>query len=146
VSEKKLTHPVVEKVVQTFYLAFEEKNVPLLKTVVTADWQYIPSISAVAQCRGADQMHDIFNHLGRALPDMKISIVDMLIQDKKVGIRAQVSGTQSGQLFGVAASSRQVHFAIHSFHEMRGEQVAKTWHLEDWLSVFQQIGQFPPDA
>jgi predicted ester cyclase len=44
---------------------------------------------------------------------------------------------------GIAATSKPVRFAIHSFHEMRGGLVAKTWHLEDWLTVFQQIGQLP---
>jgi predicted ester cyclase len=45
---------------------------------------------------------------------------------------------------GIEATSKPVRFAIHSFHEMRGTLVAKTWHLEDWLGVFRQLGQLPP--
>jgi predicted ester cyclase len=74
---------------------------------------------------------------------MKITILDVLIHGDRVGVRAQVDGTQTGKLLGIAASSRRIHFAIHSFHEMRGNLIAKTWHLEDWLSVFRQLGQLP---
>jgi predicted ester cyclase len=48
---------------------------------------------------------------------------------------------------GIAATSKPIEFAIHSFHsfhEFRDERIAKTWHLEDWLSVFHQLGTLPP--
>jgi predicted ester cyclase len=74
---------------------------------------------------------------------MRVSILDLLIHGDRVGVRAQVSGTQSGQLLGIAASSKHITFAIHSFHQMRGDLIAKTWHLEDWMSVFRQLGELP---
>jgi predicted ester cyclase len=61
-----------------------------------------------------------------------------------VGVRAKVTGTQSGPLMGIPATSKVVDFAIHSFHELRDDRIAKTWHLEDWLGLFQQIGELPP--
>ncbi|WP_253189923.1 ester cyclase [Paraburkholderia fungorum] len=88
-------------------------------------------------------MAAIFHNIAAALPDMKIEIHDLLIHGDRVGVRAEVTGTQAGPLMGIAATSKPVRFAIHSFHEMRGGRVAKTWHLEDWLTVFQQIGQLP---
>jgi predicted ester cyclase len=54
-----------------------------------------------------------------------------------------VTGTQTGSLLGIAATSKQVHFAIHSFHRMRDGLIAQTWHLEDWLGVFRQLGELP---
>ncbi|EKS71919.1 hypothetical protein BURK_008791 [Burkholderia sp. SJ98] len=32
------------------------------------------------------------------------------------------------------------------FHQVRDGRIAKTWHLEDWLSVFRQLGEMPRSA
>jgi steroid delta-isomerase-like uncharacterized protein len=127
--------------IEQFYEAFSRHDLELLRSVVTADWEYVPEPKGAA--RGPDQMAAIFQNIAAALPDMKIEIHDLLIHGDRVGVRAEVTGTQAGPLMGIAATSKPVRFAIHSFHEMRGGLVAKTWHLEDWLTVFQQIGQLP---
>ena len=133
---------VTREAIEGLYRAFEQKSVPLLRKVVTPDWEYVPEPVGVSP--GPDQMVPIFATLATALPDMKIAILDVLIHWDRVGVRAEVSGTQTGELLGIAASSRHISFAIHSFHQMRGSLIAKTWHLEDWLSVFRQLGQLPP--
>lgn len=132
---------VAREAIEGFYRAVEEKSVALLRKVVTPDWEYIPASPGAAP--GPDQMTRAFADLATALPDMKVTILDLLIHDNRLGVRAEVSGTQTGQLLGIAASSKHVQFAIHSFHQMRGSLIEKTWHLEDWLSVFRQLGQLP---
>lgn len=125
-----------------FYRAFEQKSVAMLRQVVTPDWEYIPEpVGAIA---GPDQMVQLFDDIAKALPDMKVTILDVLVHGDRVGVRAEISGTQTGTLLGIAASSKHIRFAIHSFHQMRGSLIAKTWHLEDWLSVFRQLGTLPP--
>jgi predicted ester cyclase len=131
----------VHAVIEAFYQAIEQKSVALLRTVVTPDWEYLPEPSGVTP--GPDQMIPIFKSLATGLPDMQITILDTLIHGDRVGVRAEVSGTQSGELLGIAASSKHIKFAIHSFHQMRGNLIAKSWHLEDWLSVFRQLGELP---
>ncbi|CAE6776623.1 MULTISPECIES: ester cyclase [Paraburkholderia] len=128
--------------IEGLYRAFEQKSVVLLRKVVTPDWEYIPEPAGAAP--GPDQMVQIFANIATALPDMKITILDVLIHGDRVGVRAEITGTQTGTLLGIAASSKHISFAIHSFHQMRGNLIAKTWHLEDWLSVFRQLGQLPP--
>jgi predicted ester cyclase len=132
---------ITREVVEGFYAAFEAKSVPQLKKFVTQDWEYIPEPAGAAP--GPEQMTRVFENMATALPDMKIAILDLLIHDDRAAVRAEISGTQSGALLGIEASSRHVRFAIHSFHKMRGDLIEKTWHLEDWLSVFRQLGQFP---
>lgn len=62
--------------------------------------------------------------------------MDVLIHGNRVGVRARITGTQSVSLMGVPATSKPVEFAIHSFHEIEGDRIVKTWHLEDWLGAF----------
>jgi predicted ester cyclase len=135
------TDETTRTAIQHLYKAFSEKDINALRKAVTADWLYIPEPPGAAP--GPDQMIPLFRNMEKAIPDMKIEIIDLLVQGDRAAIRAQVSGTQRGELMGIAATSKPVRFAIHSFHEMRGPLVAKTWHLEDWLDVFRQLGQMP---
>jgi steroid delta-isomerase-like uncharacterized protein len=127
-----------QRIVRQFYDAFAARDVALLREAVTPDWEYIPPTSSAQN--GPDQMAKAFEELKVGLPDMRIEVLDVLTHHNRVAVRAAVSGTQSGPLLGFAASSCPVTFAIHSFHELRDGRVAKTWHLEDWLSVYRQIG------
>ncbi|MEX3974369.1 ester cyclase [Paraburkholderia caribensis] len=136
-----ISEDMVRTTIEAFYRAFAAKDVALLRQVVTPDWQYIPESPGAKP--GADQMADAFARMAIALPDMEITILDLLTHGDRVGVRAEVTGTQSGELLGIAPSAIQIKFAIHSFHELRGPLIAKTWHLEDWFSVFRQIGQLP---
>ncbi|SAK44510.1 ester cyclase [Caballeronia ptereochthonis] len=137
-----LTQAAAREAVERLYRAFSSKDVALLREAVTPDWQYIPE--PPGQKPGPNQMIPIFADLANALPDMRIEILDMLTQNNRVGVRAEVSGTQSGPLMGIAATKKPIRFAIHSFHELRDGRVSKTWHLEDWLSVFRQLDAVPP--
>ncbi|SAK57272.1 polyketide cyclase [Caballeronia catudaia] len=136
------TQSAAREAVERLYRAFATQDVALLREAVTPDWEYLPE--PPGQQPGPDQMIRIFEDLAAALPDMHIQILDMLIQDNRVGTRAEVSGTQSGPLMGIAATKKPIRFAIHSFHELRDGRVSKTWHLEDWLSVFRQLDAVPP--
>lgn len=129
------------KAIEQFYEAFSRKDVEMLRQVVTPDWEYVPEPPGARP--GPDQMSRVFQNIALAIPDMKVEILDLLTQGDRVGVRAEVTGTQSGELLGIAATSKRVKFAIHSFHELRDGLISKTWHLEDWLAVFRQIGQFP---
>jgi len=141
-ASNEVEHAVARDTITRFYRAIEHADISLLRTAVTSDWQYLPGASG--QPVGVEQMAPMLADLLHALPDMKITLLDVLIHDTMVGVRAKVTGTQSGPLMGIPATSKPVDFAIHSFHELRGDRIAKTWHLEDWLGLFRQIGELPP--
>jgi predicted ester cyclase len=137
-----ITEIQAREAVKRIYRAFATQDVALLREAVTPDWQYIPEPAGVQP--GPDQMIPIFADLAAALPDMRIDILDLLVQRDRAGVRAEVSGTQSGPLMGIAATKKPIRFAIHSFHELSDDgRISKTWHLEDWLSVFRQLGEVP---
>lgn len=142
VHANEVTRDLAQRIIGHFYHAHAQKDVALLRTVVTPDWQYVPP--SFGPAKGPDQMIPVFVDLASAMPDMDIQILDVLIHGNMVGVRAKVRGTQSGSLMGIAATSKPIEFAIHSFHEFRGDRIAKTWHLEDWLSVFHQLETLPP--
>jgi predicted ester cyclase len=127
--------------VETLYRAFSDRNPDLLDEAVTPDWEDIPL--APDQGPGPQGFKPIIRSVIAAFPDVRITIQDMMQIPGKIGVRAEITGTHSGALFGIAPTGKAVKFRIHEFHALDGRRVTTTWHLEDWFSLFLQIGQFP---
>ncbi|CAN5482612.1 ester cyclase [soil metagenome] len=127
--------------VQTFYRAFTEQDTDLVDEVLAPDWQDIPL--APGQVAGPAGIKTIIRSLAVSFPDVKIVIHDLVQEPGKIGVRAEISGTHQGELFGIAATGRHASFRLHEFHTLEDGRVTTTWHMEDWFGLFLQLGQFP---
>lgn len=130
--------------VETLYRAFSEKNPDLVDAVLAANWDDIPL--APGQGPGPEGIKPIIQGLCEAFPDVQVKIHDMLQLPGRIAVRAEISGTHQGEFFGIPATGKQVSFRLHEFHELDGERVTRTWHMEDWFGLFLQLGKFPPQA
>ena len=130
--------------VQTLYRAFSEQNPDLVDAVLAPEWDDIPL--APGQQPGPAGIKPIIRMLAAALPDVQITIHDTVQQPGKVAVRAEISGTHLGELFGIAPTGKKVSFRLHEFHTLAYGLVTTTWHMEDWFGLFQQLGQFPPQG
>jgi predicted ester cyclase len=130
--------------VETLYQAFSEKNPDLVDGVLAPNWDDIPL--APGQQPGPDGIKPIISSFGEAFPDVRITIQDLIQVPGKIAVRAEISGTHQGELFGIAPTGKWVSFRLHEFHELDGKRVTTTWHMEDWFGLFLQLGQFPPHA
>jgi predicted ester cyclase len=127
--------------VETLYRAFSDQNPDLLDQAVVPDWKDIPL--APGQGPGPEGFKPIIRSVIAAFPDVRITIQDIVQTPGKIGVRAEMTGTHRGALFGIPPTGKAVKFRIHEFHALDGERVTTSWHLEDWFSLFLQIGQFP---
>jgi len=130
--------------VETLYRAFSDKNPDLVDLAVTPFWNDIPL--APGQGPGPEGIKPIIRGLIAALPDVRITIDDMIQVPGRIGVRAEIRGTHQGPLFGIAPTGKKVSFRLHEFHELDGERITTTWHMEDWFGLFLQLGSFPPPA
>lgn len=128
--------------VETFYRAFGENRPDLVDAILAPDWDDIPL--APGQAPGPAGIKAIIGMFTAAFPDVQIVIHDMLQEPGKVAVRAEISGTHRGALFGIAPTNKPVRFGLHEFHTFEGGRIRTTWHMEDWLTAFGQLGQFPP--
>lgn len=128
--------------VETLYRAFSDQNPDLVDAVLAPDWNDIPL--APGQLPGPAGIKDIIRSVAIAFPDVLITVHDMIQEPGKIGVRADISGTHLGELFGIAPTGKKVSFRLHEFHTLANGLVTTTWHLEDWFGLFLQLGQFPP--
>ncbi|SCZ39155.1 MULTISPECIES: ester cyclase [Burkholderia] len=135
----------IERVaVETLYRAFSDNDPDLVDTVLAPDWEDIPL--APGQGPGPAGIKPIIGSFAQAFPDVRIVIHDMVQVPGQIAVRAEITGTHRGELFGIAPTGKQVSFRLHEFHALDGQRVATTWHMEDWFGLFLQLGQFPTQA
>jgi predicted ester cyclase len=130
--------------VETLYRAFSDKNPNLVDEVLAPDWNDIPL--APGQGPGPEGIKPIIRSFMQAFPDVQITVHDMIQEPGRIGVRAEITGTHKGELFGIAPTGKKVTFRLHEFHTLDGKRVTTTWHMEDWFALFLQLGQFPPKA
>lgn len=130
------------KAVETLYQAFSLQQPDLVNEAVTADWADIPL--APGQQPGPEGLKTIIAMFTAAFPDVRIVIHDVIQVPGQIAVRAEITGTHKGTFMGIAATGKKVSIRLHEMHQLNGERITATWHMEDWLGLFMQLGQFPP--
>ena len=81
-----------------------------------------------------------------AIPDLKLTINDMVADGDKVVWRWTVSGTHNGPLMGIPATGKPVEFTGTVLSRFENGKWAEDWTNWDTLGLLQQIGVVPKMA
>ncbi|CAO3408966.1 ester cyclase [Azospirillum largimobile] len=133
--------PTERRAIETLYRAFSEGDPDLLDEAVTVDWQDIPLNPG--QRPGREGMKPLIRSFRAAFPDTTIEILEIIGAPGRAAVRAEITGTHSGDWFGIAPTGRSFRIAIHEFHRISNGKLTHTWHLEDWFGWMNQIGARP---
>lgn len=134
------TRAHIKATLDTFYRAFSGEP-DLLDQVVTVDWQDIPLLPG--QGAGPEGIKPMIRAFKQAIPDLAVTIHDIIVDGDRLGVRAEMTGTHTGEWFGVAPTGRAFSVALHEFHRIEGGRLTHTWHLEDWFGWLNQVGVWP---
>ncbi len=79
-----------------------------------------------------------------AIPDVRVTLEDLIAEGDKVVERRIAQGTHQGELWGIAPTSKSVTVTgIAIWHVIDGK-VVERWESRDTLNVLQQPGAIPP--
>ena len=123
-----------------FYTAFAGQP-DLLDTCVAPDWQDIPL--APGQAPGREGMKPLIESFGAVFADLKIEVLEVIGGPGRAAVRAVMSGRHVAEWFGVPATGSEVSIAIHEFHTIENGLLTRTFHMEDWMGWFAQVGAEP---
>ena len=106
--------------------------------VLTADYKscagYLPS-----ECWGRDTSIKVVGNFANSVPDMKFDIKEVLVAGDRVIVRGEVTGTPAGELFGVPHTGKSFQILAIDIQTIKGGKIAKTYHMENWLSALNQL-------
>ena len=75
-----------------------------------------------------------------AVLDLQCKIEDLLVSGDKVTARLIFTGTHGGEFMGQPATGKSVRFLAIDILRIRGGKIVEDWHIEDNLSLLQQLG------
>ena len=75
-----------------------------------------------------------------AVPDLHCTIEDLLVNGDKVTARLLFTGTHKGEFMGHPATGKPVKFLAIDILRIRNGKIIEDWHLEDNLTLFEQLG------
>jgi steroid delta-isomerase-like uncharacterized protein len=78
-----------------------------------------------------------------AFPDMKITIAEQVAEGDRVVTRWEANGTHEGEIFGVAATGKQVTVSGITIDRYADGKLIEGWTNWDALGLLQQVGAIP---
>jgi len=93
--------------------------------------------------RGPADFKPFVRNLRGALPDIRMTIEDIIAEGDKVTVRITVEGTHKGGQLGVAPSGRRVRIEGIVVLRIANGQIVEGWNSWDQLGLLRQIGALP---
>lgn len=93
--------------------------------------------------RGRDGVVTVVQALRRGMPDLHYRIDDMVVGQDSVAVRATLTGTHTGELFGMAATGNAVEVKQMTFERFQDGRIVSHHRLTDDLSMLRQLGLLP---
>ena len=91
------------------------------------------------ECWDRETSIDVVSNFATTIPDMTFEIREVLVAGDRIVVRGEVTGTPSGDLFGVPHSGRSFRIMAVDIQTIRDGRIAKTYHMENWLSAIGQL-------
>lgn len=79
--------------------------------------------------------------LAEMIPDLKWKIMEVYVNEESIVVRGEATGTPVGASFmgTPITGGKSFKFMSIDIHELEGEKIKRTYHIEDWLSAIQQV-------
>ncbi|MAI47038.1 MAG: polyketide cyclase [Hyphomicrobiaceae bacterium TMED74] len=130
---KAAVRPFYEKLLS----APNAKNMPAqAEKVVVEKWVSIPTP------RGGKDRAGLVKTLkgfGKAVPDLKWEIQEMLVDGNRVIVRSIATGTPLKPFFGVAPKGNSFKIMTIDIHTVENGKIVKSYHVEDWARAIRQV-------
>ena len=132
---------VIRAYVETVW---NEKQLDRAGEVVASDFlDYAPLPGQAPGLEGAKRKWAMYLN---AIPDLRVTIEDLVAEGDKVAVRRSYEGTHQGELLGIPATGKQVRVSSISIFRLAEGKIADSWEQWDRLGLLQQLGVIPAPA
>ena len=128
------------------------------KALARRSWEIVDNLDLIEEIYAPDVVwhepdQDIQGHEGArqfvtmyktALPDLNVTVEDVIAEGDKAVTRWTARGTHQGEIeeFG-PPTGRQVELKCITMHRIEGDKIVEEWEGYDNLSILQQLGLVP---
>lgn len=94
--------------------------------------------------QGIDALSRELNAIRTMLPNIQVTLEDLVGEGNRVAIRGVTRGTHTGEIPGIRPTGNQVTLTWTAIYRIANGQIVERWLNADDLSSFQQFGIIPP--
>jgi steroid delta-isomerase-like uncharacterized protein len=124
---------------------WNEGRVDLVEEFFTED--YVQHVAGQPTATGSEVAREGAILAREAYPDIRLSIDAQLAEGDYVAARWTMTGTQTGEFYGMPATGKKVNQTGMTFYRLENGRIAEIWFLADMLGTLQQLGAIPaPEA
>jgi predicted ester cyclase len=126
------------KTARLFYAFWDTGNAEYASAVV--DYDFRDNTLPPGRPQGPKGLLYASQAFRSAVPDLHCMIQDLLVSGDKVTARLLFTGTHKGEFMGHPATGKPVRFFAIDILRIRDGKIVEDWHLEDNLTLFEQLG------
>ena len=97
----------------------------------------------LGEVHGREGFKQILGLFRRAFPEFETTIEEMVAEGDRVAVRHTHRATQTGEFAGIPPTGKTVEVGGIEILRVRDGRIAEFWHMDDFLSLFQQLGAVP---
>ncbi len=129
-------------VVERWFELWSTGNLEIADEIIASayapEWIQIPK-------KGAEQVKHEVRYFRSMFPDLKYAIVDSAMQDNKVWVRYQATGTHKGAAWGFEPTGKKATFeGVEIFTFSASGKIADRWGAFCFYDIFTELGLVPP--
>lgn len=101
---------------------------------------YVYHEPGTSEVRGTEGLRQLLSAYRTALPDLSVTVEDLVAEDEMVAHRFTIRGTHKGYLMGVPATGEKVEFTGTVISRFDDGEIVEEWENLDSLGLLYQIG------
>ena len=75
-----------------------------------------------------------------AYPDLKIEVVDTVVEGDKIAARCRVTGSHAGDGIGVLPTNQPVEFTGMTIVQVQDGKIVEAWNEFNFMEMYKQVG------
>jgi len=79
------------------------------------------------------------------MPDLHVTIEDLIAEDDKVVCRWVCSGTMTEEVFGIPATGKKATWTGMTINRFESGKIVESWWNEDIYGMLKQMGVIPTE-
>ncbi|MGW2161429.1 ester cyclase [Nonomuraea sp. NPDC001699] len=86
-----------------------------------------------------DQLAEVFQDLGKTVPDLAWRVVGITVVDDLIIVRGEATGTPIAEFWGAAPTGKSFRTMAIDLFTVREGRLATAHHIENWMTALQQL-------
>lgn len=123
-----------------FETVWEKKDLSSLGDFFNANAKFH---SPLGELTGLEAIKNHIQNFQKAIPDLKVEVLDTIVQNNKCCTRNKMSGTCAKNFFGTESQQQKVTYEGTSIYLMVNNKIQECWIHADIYGLLTQIGAVP---